>query len=69
MTTDSRNRLREGTLRLAAAAVAVSLLPLGGAAKATDLGVGQIQVAGLSTEHLANPLGIDTAAPRLSWID
>jgi len=55
--------------RLAIAiAVALTLLPTGSTARADD-GGGAVNVTGLTTEHLADPLGIDTSAPRFSWID
>jgi alpha-L-rhamnosidase len=49
--------------------VALSLLPAGSAGAAVDPGGGALGVTDLTTEHLADPLGIDTGAPRLSWID
>ena len=36
------------------------LLPLGSMAQ-------EVSVSRLTTEHLANPMGIDTSTPRLSW--
>jgi alpha-L-rhamnosidase len=51
-----------------ATAMTAALIPAGSAATA-DIGGGRLRVEGLTAEHLANPLGIDTATPRLSWID
>nr|WP_166682615.1 family 78 glycoside hydrolase catalytic domain [Streptomyces sp. 846.5] len=50
-----------------AVAVAVSLLPTGTAA--AKAGGDPVRVTDLTTEHLADPLGIDTTTPRFSWID
>ena len=34
----------------------------------TNFGWGKVQVENLRCEYLANPLGLDAANPRLSWI-
>ena len=66
MTTNLRSR----PWRIAVAtAAAAALLPLTGVAAAGNLNGGQLHATGLTTEHLADPLGVDTAMPRLSWID
>src|SRR5207244_10066227 len=58
------------TWRLAVAtAAAAMLLPLTGATGVAHPGDGQLRATDLTTEHLADPLGIDTVTPRLSWID
>jgi alpha-L-rhamnosidase len=70
MTTTYLGRFRVATWRAAVvAAAALSLLPMTGTVAAADVGRGQIRVADLTTEHLIDPLGIDTSSPRLSWID
>ncbi|GAB3012398.1 glycoside hydrolase family 78 protein [Streptomyces pseudoechinosporeus] len=58
---------RRTVLGTAAGAAALSAVPLGTAGTArADEGQG-IRPVALTTEHLADPLGIDVAAPRLGW--
>ncbi|MFL6127005.1 family 78 glycoside hydrolase catalytic domain [Actinophytocola sp.] len=70
MTTTRQGRVGPRAWRLAAAtALAVALLPQTGAAGATDPDGGLLRAVALTAEHLTDPLGIDTATPRLSWLD
>jgi alpha-L-rhamnosidase len=46
---------------------ALAMLPFGLVAAAAESS--PVHVAGLTTEHATDPLGIDVATPRLSWID
>jgi hypothetical protein len=52
-----------------AAVLTVALLSPAGATSAADQGGGRIRATELTSEHLTDPLSIDTAVPRLSWID
>ncbi|MDQ7909030.1 family 78 glycoside hydrolase catalytic domain [Phytohabitans sp. ZYX-F-186] len=60
-------KTRRRTVGVAAAAAMVAALALP-PWQSAQAGVGRVSVGGLTTEHLADPLGIDTAEPRLSWI-
>jgi hypothetical protein len=59
-----RSRSRLILLALSAACLVVSLAP----APAVAMPSSPLVVTALETEHARNPLGIDVARPRLSWI-
>jgi len=68
----ARDRARVVRWRLATAFAAMLSLLAVSAANAADPAhnpQGEIRATQLTTEHLTDPLGIDTAVPRLSWID
>ena len=49
--------------------VLVTVLTISGATPArADAAAGSLQISGLTAEHEAEPLGLDTATPRLGWV-
>lgn len=62
-------RKKKWRLVFVALAATLALLPFTRPATAAEPSASPIHVTGMTTEETANPLGVDTATPRLSWID
>jgi alpha-L-rhamnosidase len=63
-----RRPARRSTLALAAAAIVVSWFVVSLAAPPASAAGVPPQVGSLTTEHMTNPLGIDTSRPLLGWV-